>query len=188
MASYGNSTGFEPGYRITKKSPGQYDLQMWGKMPLGWVANLTGGMAGTGISIQRGTVQKIDGMAWQAGFEMKPVTLDAAPESIDFISLARRGNGTAAAASFSLDSFTIRDPAGSSEPLYLEVRAVDQKGFLGALLSRLAFFSLFPEEMSIETSDNRIYDRLWLKSPGGQSPSAEVAAVLRKTLASRVAC
>lgn len=186
MAQYANSTGLEPGYRVTRKASGQYDLRMWGKMPLGWVANLTGGMAGTGISIQRGTVQKIDSLAWQAGFEMIPLSLDAVPESIDFLGLVSRSTG-AAAAGFSLDSFSVREPAGPREPLYLEVRAADQRGFLGALLSRLAFFSLFPEEMSIETRDNRIYDRFWLKSPGGQSPSVEVAAILRKALAGRVA-
>jgi len=187
MAECAHSTGLEPGYRVTRKSSGQYDLQMWGKMPLDWVANLTGGMAGTGISILRGMVQKVDGMAWQAGFEMTPLSLDAAPERIDFLSLASRINGAAATAGFSLNSFTVMDPAGPREPLYLEVRAADQKGFLGALLSRLAFFSLFPEEISIETRDNRIHDRFWLKSPGGQSPSAEVSAALKKSLAGRIA-
>jgi hypothetical protein len=183
-----HATGMEPGYRVTRKTHGQYELQLWGKMPIGWIGNLTGGMAGTGISIERGSVQKVDGAAWQAGFEMKPLTMDAVPERIDFIRLASQGSGAAGAATFSLDGFTIREPAGRNDPLYLEVRAAEQKGFLGALLSRLAFFSLFPEEMSIETSNDRIFDRLWLRSPGGQSPSAEVTAVLRKSLTSRLCC
>lgn len=177
----------EPGYRVTRKSPGEYDLKLWGKMPIGWIANLTGGIAGTGISIQRGSVQKVAGSSWQAGFEMKPVSVDAVPERIDYLRLASQGAGAAVTSTFTLESFTMREPAGASAPLYLEVRAADQKGFLGALLNRLAFFSLFPEEMSIETTADRIHDRLWLKSPGGQSPSAEVSAVLRKSLHSRIA-
>ena len=188
MAIGGYSSGLEPGFRVTRTSSGQYDLKMWGKMPIGWVANLTGGMAGTGISIQRGTVQKVDGMAWQAGFEMTPLSLDAAPERIDFLGLASRVSGSAATAGFSLDSFILREPSAPRQPLYLEVRAPDQKGFLGALLGRLAFFSLFPEEMAIETRDNHVHDRFWLRSPGGQSPSAEVAVVLRKALAARTGC
>lgn len=187
MTAEQHNGNLEPGYKVTRRSPEEYSLQLWGKMPIGWVANLTGGIAVTGINIQRGSVQKVAGASWQAGFDMKPVSVDAVPERIDFIRLARQG-GIAAPSNFSLDGFTMREPGGSDESLYLEVRAADQKGFLAALLNRLAFFSLFPEEMSIETSANRIHDRLWLKSPGGQSPSAEVVAVLRKSLASRVTC
>lgn len=182
-----HTTGMEPGYRVTRKTHGEYELQLWGKMPIGWIGNLTGGMAGTGISIERGSVQKVAGIAWQAGFEMKPLTIDAVPERIDFVRLASQGSGGAVAATFHLDGFTVREPVCGG-PLYLEVRAADQKGFLGALLGRLAFFSLFPEEMAIETTGNRIFDRFWLRSPGGQSPSAEVVAVLKKSLTSRLAC
>lgn len=178
----------EPGYRVTRKISGQYELQLWGKMPIGWVGNLTGGMAGTGISIERGAVQKVAGATWQADFEMKPMARDAEPEKIDFMRLARQASHATTTADFSLHEFTIREGAGNNDPLYLEVTAADQKGFLGALLSRLAFFSLFPEEMSIETSKEMIYDRFWLKSPGGQRPSAEVANVLRRSLAGRVTC
>lgn len=179
-------TSLEPGYTVTRKSPGEYDLKLWGKMPIGWIANLTGGIAGSGISIERGSVRKVAGSAWQAGFAIKPLSGDAAPERVDYLGLTRRVAGTALATGFTLDGFTMREPAGNRDPLYLEVRAPDQRGFLGVLLNRLAFFSLFPEEMSIETADNRIHDRLWLKSPGGQSPSAEVTAVLRRSLGSRV--
>jgi hypothetical protein len=180
------TTGMDPGYRVTRKTPGEYELQLWGKMPIGWIANLTGGMAGTGISIQRGSVQKA-GVTWQAGFEMKPLSLDAAPERIDFIRLANQGSGSATGTTFLLDGFTLQEPVAGG-PLYLEVRAVDQKGFLGALLGRLAFFSLFPEEMAIDTIGGRIVDRLWLRSPGGQTPSAEVVAALKKSLTARLAC
>lgn len=188
MMTEQHTTDREPGYRVSRKMSGQYELNLWGKMPLGWIANLTAGMADTGLSIQRGAVQKVAGATWQADFEMKPLTADAAPEGIDYLRLASQGKGSMPLTSFSLEEFTLKEPLTRQDPLILEVRAKDQQGFLGALLGRLAFFSLFPEEMAIETIGGKIRDRIWLRSPGGQSPSSEVVSALHKSLSTRVCC
>ena len=52
----------------------------------------------------------------------------------------------------------------------------------GSLLHRLAFLSLFPEEMSIETHGGEATDRFRLRSLAGREPSPETVRALNLML------
>ncbi|HEY6871392.1 MAG TPA: hypothetical protein VI298_01565 [Geobacteraceae bacterium] len=168
-------------YELERNGSGTFDLKIRGKMPHDWIVNLSAGIAGAGISIERGKARKVSTLVWEGTFELKPVAFGADPKGIDYLGFAR----TAAKAdgrALSIEEFSLRLPAASCDALSLEIRANDQTGFLGALLDRLSFFSLFPEEMDIETTAGKICDRFRLKGVGGQLPSDAVVAVLRRNL------
>jgi hypothetical protein len=102
---------------------------------------------------------------------------------IDFLSLAQEVLDTAGVADISLDAFVLdNDLQKYDGALYLQVSADDQLGFLGALLSRLAFYTLFPEALIIETIDGKISDRFWIKGMGGRAPSAAAINILKRKL------
>ncbi|PKN59554.1 MAG: hypothetical protein CVU53_07620, partial [Deltaproteobacteria bacterium HGW-Deltaproteobacteria-11] len=82
---------------------------------------------------------------------------------IDFLGLALDESDTAPATDITLIEFSIGEPEKHNGALYLEVRAADQLGFLAALLNRLAFLFLFPEEMTVETVKGTAVDRFRLK-------------------------
>jgi len=58
----------------------------------------------------------------------------------------------------------------------------DHIAFLAALLSRVSFYTLFPETMLIETVNSKIFDRFWIKGLGGQAPSDTAINLLRRKL------
>lgn len=171
----------DAGYEVTRSFAGRLDVRIWGKMPYDWIANLSTGVAVAGISIERGAARKLAASEWQANFELIPRESGPVPEEIDYLRLARTGRGTAPGAVLTLDGFSFTEDSLRGA-LHLEVRASDRTGFLGAFLDRLSFFSLFPEEMTIETRGGKVLDRFWLRGVGGQSPSAAVAAALHRNL------
>lgn len=189
MGAGGALAGDIPGCEVTRNNSGNYDLKIWGKMPHDWIVNLSAGIAGSGISVERGTARKVSAARWEGKFELKPAAFSTPPERIDYLRLVRTAGGKADGRAFSLDDFSLRLPTPSRDALSLEIRASDQTGFLGAFLDRLSFFSLFPEEMVIETTAGKVFDRFWLKGVGGQSPSEAVVTVLRRNLEGlRAAC
>jgi UTP:GlnB (protein PII) uridylyltransferase len=104
------------------------------------------------------------------------------PSRVDFLSLALDDSDTGASTAISLSEFSLGDPADHNGALQLEVRAADQLGFLAALLNRLAFLFLFPEEMHIDTVNGMAVDRFRLKGIGGTPPSATSRAALQRKL------
>ena len=52
----------------------------------------------------------------------------------------------------------------------------------GVLLGRLAFYTLFPDPMVIETVEGKIFDRFWIKGVGAQAPSEAAMNLLRRKL------
>jgi hypothetical protein len=174
--------GTEPECTVKRAASGRYDLKMSGKMPHGWVVNLTSGIAAAGISIEKGAAKKISPSVWEASFELRPVSFGVNPGALDYLQLCSRGMKRGSAIVPTLDRFTLLEPDASRSALCVEITAVDQTGFLAGILDRFSFFSLFPEEMIIETSGGKIFDRFHLSAPGGMAPSAEVAAVLKRNL------
>jgi hypothetical protein len=166
---------------IVKNPSGSYTLKIRGRFPPNWAGNLSSGLSKNRISIVRGAARKVKTL-WTAEFEIMPDRFAIDPKNIDFLALAQDGTESDPSRRISLDEFTLGEPASNHGALYLEIKARDQRGFLGALLNRLAFFSLFPEEMVIETDNGGISDRFWIRGVGGSTPSENAINTLRLKL------
>ena len=169
------------GFEITRKPSGLFDLKVWGRFPPNWIANLSTGLANNRISINSGTAKKIKTL-WQAEFELAAGCTTINLNHIDFLDFAKNCTDTESPDTISLSEFSLGNPNENDGALYLELKAADQIGFLSSLLSRMAFYSLFPDAMIIETIDGRIYDRFWIKGVGGNVPSETATATLKHEL------
>lgn len=174
------STGgrLQNGFELRRTPSGPLELKLWGRFPPGWTGALSGGLSRRRIGIIRGHARKVQ-TSWSAMFELDASRCAANPDSIDFLAMALDDRDEGPATDLSLKEFTLVDSAGA---LQLEVRATDQLGFLASLLNRLAFLFLFPEEMRIETVDDRAVDRFRLKGIGGTPPSPTARAALERKL------
>ena len=169
------------GFEIRRETSGHFALKIWGRFQPDWIAGFSSGLSQNRISIISGTVKKVK-TGWQGEFEVMATGSATDPNSIDYLALAQNRLDTAPAVTISLDEFVLGDPQKHNGALYLEVKAQDQLGFLGALLNRFAFYVLFPETMIIETLKGRIFDRFWIKGVGGKPPSAAVINTLKQKL------
>jgi hypothetical protein len=169
------------GFEITQKASGRYNLKVWGRFPPNWIANLSTGLANNRISINSGTAKKVKTL-WQADFEIAATSAAINLNRIDFLAFAMNDADAKAPDNISLTEFSLGDPKENNGSLYLELKAADQIGFLSSLLSSLAFYSLFPDAMIIETLGGRIYDRIWIKGVGGNIPSERAIVTLKHKL------
>lgn len=172
----------ERSFSVSRGSGGCAILSVKGRMPHGWVVRLASGIAAAGVGIVKGEARRITPLNWQAEFELKPVVSGVDPETVNFDRLVRTEAPRTSDITPLLESFSYRPPEQPGGSLYVEVRAKDRTGFLGAILSRFSFFSLFPEEMVIQTTGGMIHDRFWLKGGGGISPSEDAMKVLVRNL------
>ncbi len=172
------------GCEVSRMPSGHFELKIWGRLPPTWIGSLTAGLSRNCINVIGGSAKKLK-TAWQADFEIMATSRASDPNRIDYLALAMEGSAPHLPVTISLDEFLLNDEPGKHDgALYLEVKARDQIGFLGALLNRLAFYTLFPESMIIETANNKVLDRFWIKGMGGQYPSATSIAALRQKLES----
>jgi hypothetical protein len=169
------------GFEITRKPSGLFNLKVWGRFPPNWIANLSTGLANNRISINSGTPKKIKTL-WQADFELAATSATINMNRIDFLAFAKNCADTNSPDNISLTEFALGDPNKNDGALLLELKAADQIGFLSSLLNRLAFYSLFPDAMIIETIGGRIHDRFWIKGVGGNIPSKTVIGTLKHKL------
>jgi hypothetical protein len=172
----------ELGCDVTRNAIGLYELRIWGKLPIEWIVNLTSGIAGSGGSIERATARKLQRSNWDGTFEFIPGRTVSAPELTDYLLMAKSGGRTVPNVAISLDGYTLKPGGPTRGGLFLEIRALDQSGFLGAFMNRLSFYMLFPDEVIIETNGGKVYDRFWLKSAGGLEPNEAVVDSLRRYL------
>lgn len=174
------------GFELRRTSSGTVELKLWGRFPPGWAGALSGGLSRKGIGIIRGNAKKVQ-TSWSALFELDASRCSVNLNGIDFLALALDERDSGPATAFTLSEFSLGEPESNNGALQLEVRAADQLGFLAALLNRLAFLFLFPEEMQIETVNGRAVDRFRLKGIGGTPPSATARAALERKLQDLVA-
>jgi hypothetical protein len=174
----------ESGFSIEKGPSGHFDLKIWGRFPPTWIGSLSSGLSRNRISVISGSAKK-EKAVWQAEFEIMATPQAPDPNRIDYLALALERPASRLPVTISLDEFVIDNEPGKHDgALYLEVKAADQIGFLGALLNRLAYYTLFPESLIIETVNNRIIDRFRIKGLGGQFPSDASIKTLRQKLES----
>jgi hypothetical protein len=156
-------------------------LRLSGCLPTGWAGSLATGVAQAELSILRGFAERLAEGRWVADFELAPTTSPVV-DSLDFLALATTRPADASPSAIGLDRFYIDGSPDSGGSLFLEVRGQDRVGFLAGLLERLAFVSLFPEEMTIETRGRQVVDTFLLRGPAGQSPADSAQRALAEVL------
>lgn len=146
-----------------------------------WVSNLASGLAHNGHSITTAQISSRGGMTWHGHFTLAPAVHATPPGQIDYNVLVRSASSTTLPA-IAVDSFTLHATTQHGGTLFLQVQGRDQLGFLGTLLNKLSFYSLFPVHMEIETTGSQLLDRLWLSGAGGGQACEAIVAALRSTL------
>jgi len=169
------------GFEVSRNPSGTFNLSIRGRFQPDWLGNLSSGLSRNRINIISGTARKIR-FSWEASLEIMPDRFATDLKNIDFITVARDGVDTGPAVQITLEAFSLGRPELNGGALYMEIKARDQLGFLGALLNSLAFYALFPERMIIETEQGRISDRFWIKGIGGAAPSDAAINSLRLKL------
>jgi len=152
-----------------------------GRFPVGWAGALANGLTARNIGIARGFASRQAEGRWTAEFRLRPA-LGASYEGLDIVALAATIATEHTPLPLALDTFYIDGSPDSGGALLLEVRGPDRLGFLAGLLDRLAFVSLFPEEMTIETCGGTAVDSFLLRGTAGAVPTAETQRVLSEIL------
>lgn len=171
---------------LRKSGAGRYVLTMEGKLEPGWVGRLCTCLGRQEINIVRGNAAKVSASEWSSLFDLAfPATM-ADPTAIDFVTLMREERSCHGGGAVVLYD-AVQEPSDKHGGcLYVEVTGQDRVGFLSSILNIFSLFSLFPTEMVVETKDQGVFDRFWLKGMGGMAPSAEAAAALGNTLKTHI--
>jgi hypothetical protein len=155
-------------------------VELEGELPLGWLGNLASGLSRRGVSIVRGSAER-QGKGWHAAFEViADESQTAHPKDLDFVSFALE-EAPDSSGPVVLESFVLNVPRRGTA-IELTVRGRDRRGFLAALLERLALLGLFPERISVETVHGSAADTFWLQSLGGSAPTSGSIDALREFL------
>jgi hypothetical protein len=179
VARFAESSG-ESGVHVDPFSVDAARVALWGELPIGWAGRLAAGLADSGVDIRRGGAKCSDGRQWLAEFEVSPHgSLDLS--TLDYLGLCRDDSVARSKEELKLYHFDLaRTEDGSA--LELTLRAPDQLGFLGNLLGHLAFFSLFPESMSVTTVNGVALDMFSLRALGGAAPTQNIEQVVLSSL------
>lgn len=178
---FGGTGKGKSGFEILPTASGNFVVKIWGKFSPEWIGCLSSGLSRHKISIVKGKAKKSLAY-WETEFEIVRTHLATDPRKLDFLALAKEETNTRQENSVSLTRYTLEPPEKHGGALYLEIQAADQLGFLGQILNNLAFLTLFPEEISIDTVQGNIFDKFWIRGLGGNPPSATAQAALKKKL------
>lgn len=161
----------------------RYRLEIQGRLPLFWAANLAAGLATRGISIVSGRAvrQHLD---WTAAFVIDATHATTDLDRLDCVRLAQTDCVVTGTAEVQLTRFTCtRLDAGLEVRLY----GPDQGGFLAKMLRKMALLTLFPVQFEIATPAGRIEDVFMLSGVGGSAPTENARAAFEKMLTACVA-
>lgn len=167
-----------PYAHVERRSPSSAAIALWGDLPVGWAGRLAAGLAEHGLDTRRAGAVRSQEHGWLAEFEVGHAR-GVDPGGVDYLALCAEER--VAEAELVISEFSLQ--RGYDAGLELWVVAPDRLGFLAALLGRLAFFSLFPEAMSITTVGEQAVDELRVRGLGGLPPVAEIEHALRRALA-----
>jgi hypothetical protein len=175
-----------PRAALREESAGGFRLKLAGRFPPGWCGNLAAGLARAGIAIESGRALSSAARGWRAELCLRAPGCGADPRQLDFGQLLE----TDAGAGFTTPIALLASRVGSSPRhggcLTLAIEGEDRVGFLAALLRRLAYLSLFPVELELETRGGVAADLLWLRGAGGRQPCAGAARSLAASLGALV--
>ncbi|MGH0031076.1 MAG: hypothetical protein ACQGVC_14875 [Myxococcota bacterium] len=156
-------------------------LRLAGGLRPGWCGKLATGLARRGIDIERGHARIVAAGRWEASFQLHCLP-GSEPPGDEIVRSLNEDLRDGFMTPIVLDAFALRTSEARGGCLRLDVEAPDRLGFLAALLRRLAFFSLFPSEVEIETVGGRARDRLWLRAAGDRTPLPRTTAAVRASL------
>jgi len=155
-------------------------VELEGDLPLGWLGNLASGLSRRGVSIVRGSAERL-GSGWRSSFEVVTDDPDTThPKDLDHVALALE-EAPESSAPVVLESFILNVPLRGAA-VELTVRGRDRTGFLAALLGRLALLGLYPERISVETVHGAAADTFFLQGLGGTPPTSRTVDSLREFL------
>jgi hypothetical protein len=144
-------------------------LRVSGRLRPGWCGSLATGLAGLGVDIVRGAALTSGAGIWKAEFELRcPKAGHLESEALGRLLKARPG--ASFASPLELLGYRLGRSTTHGGCLHLEVEALDRVGLIAALLRRLAYYSLFPAELRLETVDGIACDQLWLRGGAGSTP------------------
>lgn len=167
--------------RISPLGGTLYKLEIIGRLAPGWIARLSTGLANYSINVIRFKAMKIAASDWSADLELDFSASQYLPANIDYMSLAKDTKTPPSVESVKLSTFVVEKSPKHGGSLYIELTGSDRIGFLASLVNMFGMYSLNPVEALIETIDNRVYDRFWLKGLGGSTPSdSAISAVSDK--------
>jgi hypothetical protein len=172
-----------PSVRVRPLGAERFQFRLEGSLAPGWAGNLASGLAASQFSIERGEARAERGGIWAACFEVRRLAGAPPFDAIDVAALAATDSGEGFATPLRLFGFTLEASTERGGCLVVSVSAQDTVGFLAALLRRLAYFSLFPIELRLETRAGRVSDELWLRGAGDRMPSLRAQEALRRALA-----
>jgi hypothetical protein len=165
----------------TNLKPTAHHISVSGRFPPGWAGDFAQSLAAHGFSIVSGLACRNLRGFWAAEFDVLASTGCPALSPPEIERLATTPVTRPALPPIHLHRYSLVRPIGSPM-LTLDVEAPDQRAFLAQLLSRLAFLSLFPVEMRIETTRGFAHDRLHLRGIAGHEPLDQTLAAVRTEL------
>src|SRR5262249_6456467 len=145
-------------------------VNLSGRFAPGWAGGFTRGLAEAGVNIESGFASRNARGFWTAEFELRRTRSSLDPARIDYAGLLEAPQVRGVLTPIRLHRYSATRGNGETR-VRLSVEAPDQIGFLAQLLSRFAFFSLFPVEMRIETQQGHVRDTVHLASVAGGTPS-----------------
>ena len=179
----------ERGFEVRRLGSDRHLLILWGHLGARWADPLCRGLGRAGLSIRRGFAvrqQENDpSSGWRARFEIVREEASTDPVLLDYLELLARGR-TPSRTPIVLSEYQLSESSAHGGSLYLEMRAPDHLGFLGAILERLSFLSLAPVEMRIETLETGVHDQFWLRARDGSVPRPRARKLLAEVLDGRL--
>jgi hypothetical protein len=179
----------ERGFEVRRLGEDRHLLVLWGNLGARWADPLCRGLARAGLSIRRGYAARTDehdpASGWRARFEILREESSTDPVLLDYLELLARGR-TPSRTPIVLTEYGLTESSAHGGSLFLEVRAPDHLGFLGAILERLSFLSLSPVEMRIETLEGGVHDQFWLRTREGGIPRPRARKLLAEVLDGRL--
>lgn len=163
----------------------RYRVELEGPLRPGWMTSLGLELAERDLSIERAVAKRDGGGLWSAEVDIVQ-TVSSAPGNhplhLPYAHLAEQSRRAASSEPFVLTSYTIIDSPLHGGCVELSFEAEDSLGLLGRVLSELALLVLFPVEFSIQTTNGRVHDTLWLGGIRAATPSAEARRRLNQRL------
>jgi hypothetical protein len=179
----------ERGFEVRRLGGGRHQLELWGRLGAHWAEPLCRGLARAGLSISRGFALRREhadpASGWRGRFEIVREEPSTDPVLLDYLELLARGRARSRAP-IELSDYTLLESGAHGGSLFLELRGPDRLGFLGGVLERLAFLSLAPVEMRIETRGGGVHDQFWLRTREGGVPRPRARKLLAEVLDGRL--
>lgn len=166
----------------------RYRVELEGPLRPGWMASLGLELASRDLSIERAVAKRDGSGLWSAEVDIVQTVPPAPgnhPLHLPYAHLAeqsRQPTSSASSEPFVLTRYTIIDSPLHGGCVELSFEAEDSLGLLGRVLSELALLVLFPVEFSIQTTNGRVHDTLWLGGIRAATPSAEARQRLNQRL------